>query len=198
LSDEIEFVFSFRSPFAWIAARHVLPMVHPETTIRWSAFYPLPTFPNFGGTLLPAKARHNVADLLRLAKAYGLRFGQPLLEDPDWSIPHAAFLWAERQGKGAELATALGDARWEGSEVDIATEPVIHQAVESVGLDPESALAACRDEAFRAELRQLVQSNFDDRDVFGVPMFVLPDGKRFWGHDRMEWAIRHGYVRGRD
>ncbi len=25
-------------------------------------------------------------------------------------------------------------------------------------------------------------------------MFILPTGEHFWGHDRMEWALRHGYV----
>jgi len=60
VSDEIEFVFSFRSPFAWIAARHTLPMVHPDIPIRWTPFLPLPSFPNFGGTMIPAKVRHNL------------------------------------------------------------------------------------------------------------------------------------------
>ena len=30
MKGELEFVFSFRSPYAWIASRHVLPMVHPS------------------------------------------------------------------------------------------------------------------------------------------------------------------------
>jgi hypothetical protein len=29
-------------------------------------------------------------------------------------------------------------------------------------------------------------------------MFVLSDGARFWGHDRMEWALDHGYVPARE
>jgi 2-hydroxychromene-2-carboxylate isomerase len=46
-------------------------------------------------------------------------------------------------------------------------------------------------------LTDRVQRNYDDRGIFGVPMFVLADGKRFSGHDRMEFAIKHGYIAGR-
>lgn len=35
----------------------------------------------------------------------------------------------------------------------------------------------------------------EERDIFGVPMFILPTGEYFWGHDRMEWAIRYGFVK---
>lgn len=195
MDEPIEFVFSFRSPFAWLAARHALPMLHPETKVRWCAFYPLPTFPNFDRPMIPAKARHNIEDLLRLAKAYGLRFGRPPLADPDWSIPHAAFLWGDREGKGPEIARALLDARWERGE-HIETELSIGRAAERVGLDPAAAIAASRDEKLRGALRDSVQRNYDERGIFGVPMFVLSDGTRFWGHDRMEWAIANGYARG--
>jgi 2-hydroxychromene-2-carboxylate isomerase len=44
-------------------------------------------------------------------------------------------------------------------------------------------------------LRARIRQNYEERGIFGVPMFVLPDGARFWGHDRMEWALHHGYVR---
>ena len=49
-------------------------------------------------------------------------------------------------------------------------------------------------EAGRGELVEYVQRNYDDRDVFGVPLLILPSGERFWGWDRMDWALRHGFV----
>lgn len=196
-SEAVEFVFSIRSPYAYVAARHVLPMVHPETPIRWCPFFPLPEFANFLRTLVPAKVRYNIEDLTRLAKRYGLRFGSPPIEDPDWSIPHAAFLWADRQGDGAgaALGRALLDARWESGE-DVTDEDVLRATAHGVGLDGDAVAAASRDEALRAEVTALVKRNYDERGLFGVPMFVLADGQRFWGHDRMMWAIRDGYVRG--
>lgn len=68
MRDPLEFVFSFRSPYAWIAARHILPMLRPEQEVRWLPFFPLPSFTNFG-RLIPGKVRYNIEDLLRLTKA---------------------------------------------------------------------------------------------------------------------------------
>lgn len=192
MDGPIEFVFSLRSPFAWVAARHVLPQVDPAVEIRWCPFYPLPSFRNFGN-LVPARARYNIEDLLRLGEAYGLTFGRPPIDEPDWSIPHAAFVWADRKGKGAELGRLLLAARWADGKT-LASADTIRDAARAADLDPEGAVAASQDEALRSELTAQVQANYDERDIFGVPMFVLPDGKKFWGHDRMEWAIRHGFV----
>ena len=94
-------------------------MLDPALDVKWSAFFPLPTFPNFAGGMLPAKEKHNVRDILRMTKTYGMRVGRPSREDPDWAIPHAAFEFANGKGKGPDLARALFAARWTSSE-DIA------------------------------------------------------------------------------
>jgi 2-hydroxychromene-2-carboxylate isomerase len=186
MKEDLEFVFSFRSPYAWIAARHVLPMVHSETRIRWTPFYPLPSFPNFGG-VVPAKARHNLHDILRLTEAYGLPIGRPPVHETDWALAHTAFLWADRNGKGPEFARALLDERWVESQV-VSCEGAVRRVADAVGLDGNDAVAAASDPALRGELVARVQANYDEREVFGVPMFILPTGEHFWGHDRMEWA----------
>ncbi len=33
MHEPIEFVFSFRSPYAWVAARYVLPQVDPQVDL---------------------------------------------------------------------------------------------------------------------------------------------------------------------
>lgn len=194
MSESIEFVFSFRSPYSRIAARHILPMLHPDTEVRWIPFYPLPSFQNFGRTVR-AKAWHNLEDILRLAEAYELKIGRPPVDEPDWSLPHTAFLWADRAGKGPEFGQALGEERRGKGEV-LGSDETIRRAAALVDLDPDAVVAAGRDENLQKDLAATIQRNFDERDIFGVPMFILPDGKRFWGHDRMEWAIRYGFVRG--
>ncbi len=192
MSGSVEFVFSFRSPYAWIAARRVLPMVHPDTEVRWTPFFPLPSFANFGN-LIPVRARYNIEDLLRLSRAYDLEFGRPPLAEPDWSIPHAAFVHAEREGCGPEFGLALADSRWHAGE-DVASAEVIGKVAESVGLDGDAAVSASSNAGLRARLTEEIEVNYRERGIFGVPMFVLPDGQRFWGHDRMEWALHYGYV----
>ena len=193
--SELEFVFSFRSPYAWIAARHILPMVHPDIRIRWTPFLPLPSFPNFDGSrMVPAKVRHNLRDILRLTEAYGLPVGRPPVDEPDWLLAHTAFLSADRAGKGAEFGAALLDERWVRSQVVSAPEAVARIAA-GVGLDSDETVSAASSPALQTELTALVQRNFDEREIFGVPMFVLSSGERFWGHDRMEWALRYGFVK---
>lgn len=194
MSEHYEFVFSFRSPSAWIAAHHVMPMLDPTLEVKWSAFFPLPRFSNFGN-LLPAKASHNIRDILRMTKAYQMKIGRPLLEDPDWAIPHSAFEFAKQQGRGMELAMALFAERWSEGE-DIATDPIIARAAASVGLDAGDVVAASHDSEAHQILRDRIQHDFDECEVFGVPMLITPEGKRFWGVDRIEWAIRYGYVPG--
>ena len=193
MNEPIEFAFSLRSPYAWLAARVVLPQVHPDVPLRWSPLYPLPTFRNFGA-MLPTKVRYLIEDLRRLTKLHDLPLGRPPAEEPDWSLPHTAFVYAEREGGGPAFALALMDARWSRGE-DVASEAVMRRAAEQAGLDPEAVVAASADPDRRAALREQIQRDYDERGIFGVPMFVLPDGARFWGHDRMEWALRHGYVR---
>lgn len=194
MPGELEFVFSFRSPYAWIASRHVLPKVHPAVRIRWTPFLPLPSFVNFG-RVVPAKARHNLEDILRLTEVYGLPIGRPPVEEPDWRLAHTAFLWAERAGRGPEFGQRLFDERWVEGRV-VSDADAVARAATAVGLDAQDAVCAAEDPERQAELVALVQANYDEREVFGVPMFILPTGERFWGHDRMEWAIRHGFVEG--
>jgi 2-hydroxychromene-2-carboxylate isomerase len=194
MNDSYEFVFSFRSPFAWIAAEHFIPMLDSGLEVKWTAFFPLPTFPNFGAHV-PGKMRYEVRDIIRTTQTFGMKLGRPLREDPDWAIPHAAFEFANRQGAGPAFALALMAERWSESE-DIATDPILARAAESVGLDAQGTVAASHDGELHRALRDQIQRAYDERGVFGVPMLITPDETQFWGWDRIEWAIRYGFVPG--
>jgi 2-hydroxychromene-2-carboxylate isomerase len=196
MDGPLEFVFSLRSPYAWIAARRVVPRVHPSIEVTWTPLYPLPEFQNFGN-LLPIKVRYLVEDVRRLAKDHDLPLGFPPAADPDWVVPHSAFVYAEEHDAGPALAMALMDPRWSRGE-DAASEDVMRGAALGAGLDADALLAASADPARHDALRERIRRNYDERGLFGVPMFVLSDGARFWGHDRMEWALDHGYVPARE
>ena len=85
------------------------------------------------------------------------------------------------------------EERWVRGE-DVATEPIIARAAESVGLDPACALTAARDTDLRRDLTAEIEHNYTERGIFGVPMLITPEGDRYWGHDRIEWALRHGLL----
>ena len=190
----LEFVFSLRSPYAWLAARCVVPRVAADVEVRWTPLYPLPEFENFG-KLLPVKVRYLIEDLRRLTQSHDLPLGRPPATEPDWAVPHSAFTFADERGAGPAFAVALMDARWSRGE-DVGSAPALHSAAGAAGLDADAVLTASADPARQQALSERIRRNYDERGIFGVPMFVLADGSRFWGQDRMEWALLHGYVPG--
>ena len=192
MAEPVQFVFSFRSPYAWLAARCVLPKLPAGTEVRWRPFFPLPSFANFP-PLIEGKVRYLVRDVARLCRHYDVPLRFPTADDPDWAIPHAAFLAADAQGRGPQFALRLYAARWERGE-DVAREDAISCAAEEASLDPAPLLAASRDAGRRDALRAEVQRAFDEEGIFGVPTLILPRGSRFWGHDRIEMAIREGWI----
>jgi 2-hydroxychromene-2-carboxylate isomerase len=193
VTEALEFVFSFRSPYAWIAARRVVPRIPGEVPVRWRPFYPLPSFENFLDGRVPGRQKYIIRDVLRLAKAYDLPLEFPSAEDPDWSIPHAAFLHADEAGKGIAFALEMFAARWERGE-DLAAGSVIRAAAARAGLDADAVLAAGQDPGRRRQLAETVEHDYTEREIFGVPMILKPRGTRFWGHDRIAWALERGLL----
>lgn len=192
MATPLDFVFSFRSPYSWLAARFVLPKLPPGTAVRWRPFFPLPTFTNFP-PLLEAKVKYLVRDVVRLSRHYGAELKFPTVDDPDWAIPHVAFLAADEQGRGPAFALEVYAARW-GRGENVAEPDVLVRAAEAASLDPAPILAASEDSERRDALRAEVQRAFDEDGIFGVPTLILPRGTRFWGHDRIEMAIREGWI----
>jgi 2-hydroxychromene-2-carboxylate isomerase len=186
------FVFSLRSPYAWIAARWALPRLPADFPLEWTPFYPLPTFSNFAKPI-DSKTRYLIRDVKRLVEHYGGRVTFPMSDAVDWAIPHCAFLAARERGRGRELALALWAARFERGN-DLADESVLARAAEEAGVDVDAVMSAALDDANRASLDAQIQRAFDEEGIFGVPTIVLAKGTRFWGHDRIEWAIDKGLI----
>jgi 2-hydroxychromene-2-carboxylate isomerase len=180
----VRFYFSFRSPYAWLAAErldHELAGLH--YALELVPIYPTAeTFPN-DPVRVPNKLRYVVLDTMRLAKAYGLpfRFGASL--ETDWAKAHAAFLGALSLGAGLRFMLAMFRARF-GEARDVASDNVIAEQAERCALDATEILKAAHSNALQAQ----VSANFklaQERDfIFGVPSFVYR-GQLFWGHDRL-------------
>lgn len=194
MDEPVDFVFSFRSPYAWIAARWVLPQLPSTMAVRWRPFFPLPTFQNFP-PLMPAKLTYLIKDVTRLVAHYGGELRWPGAEDPNWAIPHCAFLEADAQGRGSAFGLGIYEARFGKGEA-VANLDVIASVAASVGLDAGAVVAAAQDKAGHRALVAEVQRHYDERGIFGVPTLILPRGTRYWGHDRIEWAIRERRIPG--
>jgi 2-hydroxychromene-2-carboxylate isomerase len=171
----------------------VIPKLPSNLPLRWVPFFPLPSFENFEKPPIEAKFKYLIRDVVRLADHYGAELNFPPRDDPDWAIPHAAFVEANCEGKGPAFALAVFEARWSRGE-DVADLAVLARAARAADLDPDSVVAAAVDEERQRALRAEVQRRFDDDGIFGVPTLVMPRGTRYWGHDRIEWAIEKGLV----
>lgn len=191
-TETVRFYWSFRSPYAWLATLRVDEALRGlPVQLDWIPIYPPPDFPN-DPARLPNKLKYIHQDVARFARAYGLPFQAPNEVDVDWKIPHCAYLFARRAGRGPDFLCEVFAARFERGE-NLGDPAVLGAAARASGVDAQGALEAHRDETIGGELMRGFQSAGQD-GLFGVPTWVYRD-QMFWGNDRVEWladAIRAG------
>ena len=100
-------------------------------------------------------------------------------------LPARAFYAADPEKRDL-LDQALFDAAWvEGLDVN---EPAtVEWAAQRVGLDPGKLLAALGEPGPAVEARAAL-AEFERHQCPGVPT-VIVDGRRFFGRDRVNWAV---------
>src|SRR5262249_53555858 len=145
------FYFSFRSPYAWLASERLESELGDlGVEIVRFPIYPTPQlFPN-DAAMMPNKLAYIVQDVARLARERGLTVRFPPAADPDWSISHAAFLGAERQGAGHRFMLEVFHKRF-SEGLDLGEDGVIADAARRAGLAPDAILAAAHSEELRAK-----------------------------------------------
>ncbi len=189
----IRFYFSFRSPYAWIAAERLdSELGDLGVSIERIPIFPTPElFPN-DPSVLPNKTAHLVQDIPRLAREYGLKVRFPPSGDPDWALSHAAFLGAQSEGGGPRFMLEVFRKRFcEG--LDLGEDDVIADAASKAELDPDSILSAGHSEALREAASDGWRLAMERDQIFGVPSFVYA-GKLYWGQDRMHF-LRSAVIR---
>lgn len=186
--SRVRFYFSFRSPYSWLAHHR---LAH-TAELAWEELEVVPVYPpdeKAMAAVAPSRTKlgYMREDVERMAAGYGLAVRWPEGADPDWTRPHAAFLYAQAEGHGQVFAGALYDARFQGGD-DLGDDRVLRAAAESSQLDPDAVVAAADDPSWRSALWPGFERMRHDK-VFGVPTFVFQD-ERFWGNDRFEWLLR--------
>jgi 2-hydroxychromene-2-carboxylate isomerase len=183
----IRFYFSFRSPYAWLAAERLeAELGDLGVPIERLAIYPSPgAFPN-DPAALPDKVAYVVQDVRRLARELGLGVRFPSRGDTDWALSHAAFLGARRGGAEQRFMLEVFRRRFcEG--LDLGEDAVIAAAASDAGLDPDAVLSAAHSPELRAEAAVGWRLGVERDHIFGVPSFVYA-GKLYWGQDRMHFV----------
>ena len=189
----IRFYFSFRSPYAWLAAERLESELGDlGVPIERLPIYPTPeVFPN-DPAANPDRVAYTVQDILWLARERDLRVRFPPLGDPDWALSHAAFLGAQRHGAEHRFMLEVFRKRF-CQGLDLGEDGVIADAAREAGLDPGTILSAAHSKELRAEASAGWRLAVERDRIFGVPSFVYA-GKLYWGQDRMHF-LRSAVVR---
>jgi 2-hydroxychromene-2-carboxylate isomerase len=191
----IDYYLSTISPNCYLAGTRQAEIAAKHgATITYKPLDIMGLFSRTGG--VPPGQRHQSRQeyrLLEMERASKLT-GLPLnLKPAHWPTNPApssyAMIAAQNAGGGdmAALVFAITRAVW-AEERDIADEDVVKDCLSASGFDPELADSGLLSgaETYEANLESAVNAG-----VFGAPFFILDDGARFWGQDRLEQLDMH-------
>lgn len=196
----IDYYFATISPNAYlagtrmeaVAARHGASVTYKPLDI-------MALFARTGGTppaeRHPSRQEYRLQELRRQAAKNGMPITLKPAHFPTNPAPSAYAVIAAQSAGGGDLGAlvfALTRACW-AEEKDIADDGVIRACLSAAGFDPGLAdrglLAGA--EAYARNLEDAVSAG-----VFGAPFYVVDDGERFWGQDRIADLDAHLGARG--
>jgi 2-hydroxychromene-2-carboxylate isomerase len=192
---QIDYYFSVISPYAYLAGDRLTAIAQRHNAeVIYKPLDVIALFARTGGTA--PKDRHSsrkeyrAQDLVRQATKAGLKF---TLQPGHWPVNQApassAFIAAINAGGGdlGNLAHGMTRAFW-AEERNIAEEAVIRECLAGAGFDPDLAETGLLPgaEEYAANLEQAVEAG-----AFGSPFYILDNGERFWGQDRLEDLDAH-------
>ena len=181
---KILFYFAYNSPYSFLAntrIERVLARFTPE--IEYKPVYS----PRSAGAAAPApeRFRYMFEDVQRFADEYGLKLAPGPLADTRKAC--LSFFFAREQGRGKFFHDAVYRCRFlEGG--DIGQEATLAEIGQRVGLDPDALLACLQADRY-ADALDASNREAESDGVFGFP-FLIYEGQRFWGNDRIEWLER--------
>jgi 2-hydroxychromene-2-carboxylate isomerase len=179
--EKLEFFFSFRSPYSYLALDRVLKLAkHYQLALEIRPVLPMVMR---GLTVPTAKRLYILRDAAREAARAEVPFGR-IIDPVGAGVERCMAIWplAEREKKLARFVSEASRAIWSRG-VDVATDSGLKQVVEACGLKWRDAQAALAD---RSWIDQATR-NRDDMVAagsWGVPTFRLR-GVTLWGQDRL-------------
>ena len=186
--QKLEFYFSFRSPYSYLAAERVFKLAELyKIPLEIKPVMPMVT----RGIPAPKiKRMYIVKDAKREAKRYDIPFGK--ICDPLGEGVHkcmALFLYAQEQGKDKEFIAAASAGIW-SQGMDMTQQSNLRKLIKKCGLDWEQAKAF-----LSVDWKPMAEKNSDDLEalgLWGVPSFKYGD-LVIWGQDRL-WALEEAIL----
>lgn len=191
--SRIEFWYEFASNYSYLSAMRIGDLARDAgVEIQWRPFLLGPIFKSQGWetspfNLFPAKGRHMVRDMQRIAETRGLAFVMPI-PFPANSLLAARVAYS---GQGDEWVGPFTAAVFEaefGRGEDIGDTAVLEKLLADIGVDGHGALGRARQQNVKDGLREQTEWAHEI-GIFGAPTFLTEDGELFWGDDRLEQAL---------
>ncbi|MEO7095751.1 MAG: 2-hydroxychromene-2-carboxylate isomerase [Polyangiales bacterium] len=191
MAKTLDFWFDYSCPYAYLGSTQVEALAARmgaklalQPMLLGGVFKANGTPQNLMGALSPARARHNLDDMMRWAR----RFGVPLAIPAAHPMRIVEVLWAtlvalSHQRVDPKVMQGFYRAYWiEGRPPsDPAT---MRDVLTSAGHDPGAVLARIEEPAVKDDLRTRTDRAIA-LGIFGAPSYVVDGKDLYWGQDRM-------------
>jgi 2-hydroxychromene-2-carboxylate isomerase len=186
----LEYWFDFSCPYAYLAstqieaiARRTGAELSPRPLLLGGVFKALEVPQNLAGTLGPEKAKHNMNDMHRFARLFGVPLSMPS-GHPRRTVDALRALLAAGE-PFMPLAHRFFRAYWvEG--IDLSSKEGVRSVLSNAGLDAARIMARAESEEIKSDLRTRTDQAIA-RGVFGVPA-IFVNGELYWGQDRLDYV----------
>ncbi|MES3040618.1 MAG: DsbA family protein [Pseudomonadota bacterium] len=184
-APDIDFYFSFRSPYSAIVAPRIFALGR-RTGAKVNLRFVLPMV--MRGLPVPANKRRYIShDTAREAHALGIPFG--CLNDPVGRPTErglALISYAERIGKGQDYVLSFMRGVW-AEGIDAGSDRGLRRIAERAGLNWTEAQQALRNDNWRLTAERNRTEMFS-LGLWGVPSFRIGT-RTTWGQDRL-WVVQ--------
>ncbi|HET8707071.1 MAG TPA: DsbA family protein, partial [Pseudomonadales bacterium] len=184
----LEFYFSFRSPYSYLALERVVRLAEAYKVPLH--LRPVRPMVQRGVPLLAAKKKYILSDAKREAEHYGIPFGK--ISDPLDAIDRVLAAFAEAQGSQHELQYSLNALRaiWSQGKF-IGSDRVMKQICDASGVDWEHAKILLTSQTWQKSIENN-EKDLAQLGLWGVPVMRYGDCV-VWGQDRI-WTIENVIV----
>jgi 2-hydroxychromene-2-carboxylate isomerase len=190
MSRQVDYYFSFQSPWAYIGHGSFMALVSTyDLKVNYKPVVLVDLFSETGGLPLmkrhPVRQRYRMVELQRWRDKRGLKFH---LQPANWPfnarLADGVVIAATEAGLDPEryLRRAFA-AVWE-DQLNLADAATIAKLADETGLPGKQLVERSGSDEISATYEQNRQDALA-ADVFGSPVYVL-DGEVFWGQDRIE------------
>ena len=189
----LSFWFEFASTYSYPAAMRIEALAAERgVKLAWRPFLLGPIFHEQGWddspfNIYPVKGRYMWRDLDRICAAHGIPMRHPSQFPRNGLLAARVACWFADAPWLPDFVRAVYRANF-AEDLDISSPETVTRCLAVSGRDPAALLA----EAQSPEAKERLRANTNEAialGIFGAPSFTI-GSELFWGHDRIEDALR--------